>query len=87
MFKISLQGRSGNVALPRTKLVLAEAAVLAALKGLPRRAVVASEFLNRAVAMPLELVCSYVFLIACCWVVFWRVVVGSVLSSAPFDED
>lgn len=45
--------------------MLAEAAVLAALKALLRRAVVASEFLNRAVAMLLELVRSFVLLIAC----------------------
>ena len=48
---ISLQGRSGKVALPRTKLVLADAAVFAALEAPARRAVEASEVRSIAVAM------------------------------------
>jgi hypothetical protein len=48
---MSLQVSSGKVALPRTKLVLAKAAVLAALEAPARRAVEAREFLNKAVAI------------------------------------
>jgi hypothetical protein len=54
---VSLHGRSGNVALPRTKLVLAKAAVLAALEALTRPALKATELRNKAVAIFIERLC------------------------------
>lgn len=48
---IKIQDKSGSVALPRTKLVLAHVAALRALEAPTRALLDASEVLNRAVAM------------------------------------
>jgi hypothetical protein len=54
---VGLHGRSGNVALPRTKLVLAKATVLAAWEAPTRPALKAAELRSKAVAIFIESVC------------------------------
>jgi hypothetical protein len=57
MCLLSLHGRSGNVALPRTKLVLAKAAVLAVWEAPTRPALKATELRSKAVAIFIEFLC------------------------------